>query len=213
MAAALFHILWLRIAVYLLCIKIIQARGLLECFNLLYEEGFKTLLTLFSVITIVFFLTRITGNPFEREFQDTGITEEQKQELMEYYGFDKPLGIQYLVYLRELFLHGNAGKSMVRGDSVTTLYFEAFLMTGKLVIWCFLIGPIIGIPLGMIGAIKRNTALGQGAMALAFIGYAFPNFVYSNWPYSFFQLYTGMAPKSGGCNPGTLYYAYYKPIN
>ncbi len=144
----------------------------------LLRRGLKTVATLFVVITAVFFLTRITGNPFEREFQDEGLTQEMLHELEEYYGLDKPAWMQYLIYLRELFLRGNAGRSLARGgELVTSMYWRAFKMTGKLVIWCIPLGLVTGIPLGMIGAIKRNTAIGQGAMAVAFIGYAFPNFV------------------------------------
>ena len=42
------------------------------------------------------------------------------------------------------------------------MYIEAFLMTGKLIVWCFFMGILFGVPLGIIGAIKRNIAIGQG---------------------------------------------------
>ncbi len=169
----------------------------------LIRRGLKTLVTLLAVITAVFFLTRITGNPFEREFQDEGLTQEMLQELEEYYGIDKPILIQYLIYLRELLLRGNAGRSIMRGgDPVTVVYWQAFQMTGKLIIWCFFIGPLIGIPLGIIGAIKRNTAIGDGAMAMAFVGYAFPNFVIAIGLILIFSYTLGWLPSMGDATPG-----------
>ena len=167
----------------------------------LIRRGLKTLATLFAVITTVFFLTRITGNPFEREFQDEGLTVEMRQELEKYYGLDKPVWMQYLVYLREL-ARGNAGRSLSGGgDSVTTMYWQAFQMTGKLIVWCFFIGPLFGIPLGIIGAIKRNTAIGEGAMAMAFIGYAFPNFVVAIGLILIFSYTLGWLPSMGDATP------------
>ncbi len=166
------------------------------------RRSLKTLVTLFVVITVVFFLTRISGNPFEREFQDEGLSTEQSQALMEYYGLDKPVYIQYLVYLRELFFHGNAGKSLARGGtSVTEMYLDAFQMTGKMIIWGFFIGPLVGIPLGIIGAIKRNKAIGEGAMAIAFVGYAFPDFVIAIGLILVFSYFLGWLPSMGDATP------------
>jgi len=156
------------------------------------------ILTLFAIVTFVFFLSRITGNPFEREFQSTGITEEQKKELMEYYGLDKPVVQQYGIYLRELVLHGNAGRSLSRGGvSVVALYKDAFKMTLKLIIWPFLLAPIIGIPLGIIGALKRNTIVGEAAMGVAFVGYAFPAFVIAIGLILIFSYWLGWLPTMG----------------
>ncbi len=167
----------------------------------LIRRGLKTVATLFAVITAVFFLTRITGNPFEREFQDEGLTVEMRQELEAYYGLDKPVLMQYLIYLREL-ARGNAGRSLSGGgEPVTTMYWEAFQMTGKLIVWCFFIGPLFGIPLGMIGAIKRNTAIGEGAMAIAFVGYAFPNFVIAIGLILIFSYTLGWLPSMGDATP------------
>ena len=57
----------------------------------LVRRSLKTLVTLFVVITVVFLLTRISGNPFEVEYQEEGLTPEMKQQLEEYYGLSEPL--------------------------------------------------------------------------------------------------------------------------
>ena len=75
----------------------------------LVRRSLKTLVTLFVVITAVFLLTRISGNPFEVEYREEGLTPEMMQQLEEYYGLNEPLWTQFLIYLREL-AKGNAGK-------------------------------------------------------------------------------------------------------
>jgi len=99
------------------------------------------------------------------------------QELQAYYGLDKPVWVQYVHYLDGL-MRGYAGRSVHRvGQLVTEAYGLALMKTGKLAIWCVPLGLIVGIPLGIVGALKKNRAVGQAAMAAAFVGYAFPNFI------------------------------------
>ena len=73
----------------------------------LIRRGLKTLLTLLVVVTVVFLLTRLSGNPFEMEYQEEGLTPEMMKQLEEYYGLNEPVWKQYLIYLREL-AQGNA---------------------------------------------------------------------------------------------------------
>ena len=77
----------------------------------LIRRGLKTLLTLLVVVTVVFLLTRLSGNTFVMEYQEEGLTPEMMQQLEEYYGLNEPVWKQYLIYLREL-AQGNAGKSL-----------------------------------------------------------------------------------------------------
>ncbi len=165
------------------------------------RRSLKAIVTMFVVVTVVFFFTRITGNPFVREFATEGLTEEMLQELEEYYGFDKPVWTQYLIYLRGL-LRGYAGRSVFReGQLVTDAYLYALIKTGKVIIWCIPLGLFTGIPLGIIGAIKRDTAIGEGAMAIAFVGYAFPNFVIAIGLILIFSYTLGWLPSMGDATP------------
>ena len=171
----------------------------------LIRRGLKTLVTLFAVVTVVFLLTRISGNPFEMEYEKDGLTNEELQAFNEYYGLEKPVWTQYLIYLREL-AKGNAGLSVTAypGMPVTAIYWQAIQMTGKLIVWCFFFGILFGIPLGIIGAIKRDTAIGQAAMALAFIGYAFPDFVIAIGLILIFSYNLGWLPSMGDATPAHL---------
>ena len=171
----------------------------------LIRRGLKTLLTLLVVVTVVFLLTRLSGNPFEMEYQEEGLTPEMMQKLEEYYGLNEPVWKQYLIYLREL-AQGNAGKSVTTyaGKPVTTVYWQAIKMTGKLIVWCFFLGILFGVPLGIIGAVKRNTAIGEAAMAFAFIGYAFPDFVIAIGLILIFSYNLGWLPSMGDATPAHL---------
>ena len=171
----------------------------------LIRRGLKTLLTLLVVVTVVFLLTRLSGNPFEMEYQEEGLTSEMLQQLEEYYGLNEPVWKQYLIYLREL-AQGNAGKSLTTytGKPVTTVYWQAIKMTGKLIVWCFFLGILFGVPLGIIGAVKRNTAIGEAAMAFAFIGYAFPDFVIAIGLILIFSYNLGWLPSMGDATPAHL---------
>jgi ABC-type dipeptide/oligopeptide/nickel transport system permease component len=165
------------------------------------RRGLKALVTMYVVVTAVFFFTRITGNPFDREFATQGLTPEMQRELEEYYGFDEPLWKQYFIYLGGL-LHGYAGRSVFReGQLVTVAYAHALVKTGKLVIWCIPLGLLTGIPLGIIGAIKKDKAAGQAAMAAAFVGYAFPNFIIAIGLILVFSYILGWLPSMGDATP------------
>ena len=165
------------------------------------RRSLKTIVTLFVVVMVVFFFTRISGNPFDREFADEGLTEEMRQELEGYYGFDKPILTQFVIYLRGL-LHGYAGRSVYReGQLVTEAYRYALMKTGRMVIWCIPLGLLTGIPLGMIGAMKKDKAMGQAAMTAAFVGYAFPSFVVAIGLILIFSFTLGWFPSMGDATP------------
>ena len=136
----------------------------------------RTVLTLFAVVTVVFFLTRLSGNPLEIMYGEEAISSEDWQKLKEYYGFDKSLPKQYVFYLREL-ARGNFGVSIIFKRPVVELYTQAFGKTLKLAVWVLPLSVFVGIPLGIIGALKRRSSTGRLAMACAFIGYAVPNFI------------------------------------
>lgn len=114
------------------------------------------ILVLFGVTIIVFFLSHvIPGDPArmmagQRASQDTLIS------IRKQLGLDKPLLVQYLVYMKDL-LSGDLGTSIRTQQSVISdlaIYFPATL---ELVLYAFLIALIIGIPLGVLTSLKQNT--------------------------------------------------------
>ncbi|WP_048306314.1 oligopeptide ABC transporter permease OppB [Halomonas sp. PR-M31] len=140
---------------------------------------FKRLLmaipTLLIVITLSFFLMRIApGGPFDGERQ---LPPEIEANLMAAYHLDEPLPMQYLRYMGNL-LQGDFGPSFKYKDfSVTDLIAQGFPVSLELGFWAILLALAIGLPLGIIAALKRNTAVDYAVMGTALAGIAVPNFV------------------------------------
>ncbi|WP_227369113.1 oligopeptide ABC transporter permease OppB [Halomonas sp. M20] len=131
--------------------------------------------TLLIVITISFFLMRIApGGPFDGERQ---LPPEIEANLMAAYHLDEPLPMQYLRYMGNL-LQGDFGPSFKYKDfSVTDLIAQGFPVSLELGFWAILLALMIGLPLGVIAALKRNTAVDYAVMGTALAGIAVPNFV------------------------------------
>nr|WP_299243847.1 oligopeptide ABC transporter permease OppB [uncultured Halomonas sp.] len=131
--------------------------------------------TLLIVITLSFFLMRIApGGPFDGERQ---LPPEIEANLMAAYHLDEPLPMQYLRYMGNL-LQGDFGPSFKNKDfSVTDLIAQGFPVSLELGFWAILLALVIGLPLGIIAALKRNTALDYAVMGTALAGIAVPNFV------------------------------------
>lgn len=71
------------------------------------------------------------------------------------YGLDKPLPVQLVDYLSNV-LHGNLGRSVATGQSVTTELMQRLPATIELTLAALLVGALIGFPLGLLGALRRG---------------------------------------------------------
>lgn len=107
---------------------------------------------------------------------EEAISAEDWQKMEEFYGFDKSLPEQYFLYLRWL-ARGDFGVSIIFRQPVVELYTQAFGNTLKLAVLALPLSVFVGIPLGIIGVLKRRSLAGRLAMTFAFIGYAVPNFI------------------------------------
>jgi oligopeptide transport system permease protein len=131
--------------------------------------------TLFIVITLTFFMIRLApGGPFD---QEQTLPPEIKAHLQAAYGLDQPLLVQYGRYLKGL-LHGSFGPSFKYRDfTVTELIAAGLPVSLTLGLAAMVLAVVVGIPLGALAALKRNTATDHGLMALAVLGTAVPTFV------------------------------------
>lgn len=135
----------------------------------------SSVITLFIVITIVFFMLRaIPGGPFTRE---KPLPEATRERLEEAYGLNKPLVMQYFVYLGNL-AKGDLGPSFTKPDyTVNQLLSEGIPQTAKVGGLAVIFIITLGIPLGVISALKSNTYIDYGVMIIATIGITVPSFV------------------------------------
>lgn len=141
----------------------------------LFKRILTGFVTLFLVVTLTFVLLhKLPGDPFEGE---KAIPPQVKANLMAKYNLDKPLSEQYVTYLKQL-AHGDLGLSMKeKGRTVNKVIRTSFPVSADLGGRAILFGLVLGIPLGIIGAIYRNKWEDRGAMLIAVIGISVPSFV------------------------------------
>lgn len=90
-------------------------------------------------------------------------------------GLDKPILTQYATYMGKL-LSGDLGLSLINGKPITSILEDSAGYTLKLALVAGLLGLGLAIPLGLLGAWKRNSIFDQGTMLIAVLGMGIPNF-------------------------------------
>lgn len=141
-------------------------------------------ITLWLVITITFFLLHmLPGDPFQSE---KAVPPKIKENLMAKYHLDKPLHVQYFYYLKDVS-KGNLGLSMKNlGRSVNDVIVQSFPVSADLGSRAVLFSLVIGIPIGIIAALRRGKASDSGVMMIAVIGISVPSFVLAGLLQRFF---------------------------
>ncbi len=151
---------------------------------------------LIGVVFLIFMMLNvIPGNPIEVMMKEHARADVVKR-MTHYYGLDKPVLTQFFIYLKNL-LHGDLGTSYKLNRSVNSLIADAFPYTLKLAIAAALVAWIIGIPAGIISAIKENTIIDRLFMGVSLLGVSMPVF----WAALLFQYVfaykLGWVPVSG----------------
>ena len=131
--------------------------------------------TLLVVITVAFFLMRLApGGPFD---QEAPLPPEIMANLKAAYGLDQPLWWQYINYLGNL-LQGDFGPSFKYKDfSVTELIAQGLPVSVQNGLAALILAISMGIPLGVMAALKQNSGADHAAMTVAMTGIVVPNFV------------------------------------
>lgn len=137
---------------------------------------FSMLVTLWLIVTITFVLMHaVPGSPFDRDGKQA--SEAAIQNMMSFYHLDKPLYVQYFLYLKAL-LTLDLGPSMAHyPDSVGSMISRGFPVSFQLGIVAVVIAILSGIALGTAAALRQNGLIDYVAMVLAVIGIAVPSFV------------------------------------
>ena len=153
---------------------------------------------LFLVSVIVFSLLHmIPGDPVDFIFATEDLTDPSVREDFErILGLDKPLHIQYLVWLGGVLI-GDFGESIHYQRSNMELIVERFPATILLTIFSTVVSILISIPAGVIAAIRRNSPSDYTAMSFALLGISIPNFWLGILLILAFSLYFPILPSSG----------------
>lgn len=134
------------------------------------------IVTLFVLITLTFFLVRaMPGSPYTEE---KAIPAHALQRMKEYTGLDQPLPVQYFRYLKNLIVDQDLGNLIKKdGVKVSEIIAESFPVSLGLGVMSIGIALMIGIPAGVIAAVRKNTAVDFICLSAAMVGICLPSFV------------------------------------
>ena len=140
----------------------------------LLVRGLYSLVTLWLLVTIIFALVRLTGDPVQMK-AEAGADAVYLAELRKNWGLDKPLPWQYASFIGNL-LRGDFGHSFEKSLAVRDIYFERLPNSLKLGFAAFLISIVLGVPFGMLSALKVNTWWDNVGKIVALVGLSMPGF-------------------------------------
>ena len=154
---------------------------------------------LLITVTVTFGLVRLApGGPFTDE---KAYPPQALEQLNHYYGLDRPVYIQYLLYMKNL-LHGDLGPSLqYRNRSVNEIIASTFPVSLELGVWAMLAALALGIPAGIAASLRPNTALDYIPMSIAMLGICIPSFVLGPLLVLLFALTLGLVNASGWNTP------------
>ncbi len=121
--------------------------------------------------------------------------------LREKYHLDEPLPVRYALWIKGV-MHGDLGESIRIKRPVVELVKEKLPVTGELALLALLVALVIGVPMGILAAVKNNTAVDYGATMAALWGLSIPNFWLGILLILLFSVELGMLPASGFVSPG-----------
>jgi peptide/nickel transport system permease protein len=127
-----------------------------------------------TVSVIGFSLLRLSGD-LAHQLAGDDARPAQVADVAHRYGLDRPFYVQYVDWAGNA-LTGNLGRSLFTNEPVSELIGQRIGVTLKLAIFSILFAAIIGITLGVVAAVRANSAIDRGALALAVFGQAIPNF-------------------------------------
>ncbi|MFQ6030114.1 MAG: ABC transporter permease [Dehalococcoidia bacterium] len=133
-----------------------------------------SLVTLFVISIIVFGLARAGGDPLALMLDDYA-TVEQEQELRTRLGLDKSYVEQYMIFIKNA-ARGDLGKRILDQQSVTGAIVDRFPATLQLGLAAFIFSIIVGVPLGILSSVKRDSIWDQLGKLVALMGQSMPPF-------------------------------------
>ncbi len=153
--------------------------------------------TFFGVTILAFLLPRLVpGDPIELMVGERGMSPERHAELLARLGLDRPWHEQYLSYISDV-LSGDLGTSIVTREPVLSEFLTLFPATIELSLCAIILALGIGIPVGILAAVKRGTLFDYLTMGISVTGYSMPIFWWALLLILMFSVGLGWTPVSG----------------
>ena len=161
------------------------------------------ILTVWVVITVTFFVTRaVPGGPFMAE---KAISKEAQAALEAKYGLDKPVMEQYFTYLKDIVTKLDFGPSLkLRGRMVMDVIADGMKTSVKLGLIAAFLALALGIVLGSVAALRRNTLLDKGIMVVATAFVSMPSFIMGTLLLLLFAVHWPIFPANGSTSNGLV---------
>ncbi len=162
------------------------------------------------LIPVLFFISIITfslahavpGGPFDREH---ALPPEVVANLTRYYGLDQPVWKQYVKYMGDVVLRFDFGPTYrSRGRSVNDIFADHLPVSAQLGLVALLMALCIGVPLGIVSALKQNTVWDYMAMGVAIVGVSVPSIVLAPLLILVFALGLDWLPVAGWGTPAQM---------
>ena len=135
---------------------------------------FRAVIALWLVSTVVFVVMRLSGDPVPLLLPPDAPRSEVERVRTEL-GLDRPLIVQYAVFLRSL-AHGDFGRSIHFRESALAVVGGYVAATLELGLTSFFVAALVAVPIGLFSAMRRNTLIDHAAMAVALVGQSAPTF-------------------------------------
>ena len=146
-------------------------------FKYVLKRVLISVVTVLIILAVLFtMLHSMPGSPFN----DEKITAVQRANLEAKYGLDKPLPVQFVNYLRAM-LSGDFGVSYViqKNMPIASLLRARIMVSIRIGVQAVALGTLIGLLMGIVAAMKRNSFLDTFATVVSVIGVAFPSYVFA----------------------------------
>ena len=149
-----------------------------------------------GVVFLIFLMLNVVpGNPIEAMLGEHA-SQSVIDRMSRYYGLDQPVYVQFLIYVKNL-LRGDLGVSYKLNRSVNDLIGSAFPYTLKLTLLSALLAWLIGIPAGIVSAIRKNSLIDRLFMGVSLMGVSMPVFCAALLFQYFFAYRMNLVPVSG----------------
>jgi dipeptide transport system permease protein len=153
--------------------------------------------TFIGVSLVAFFFIRLLpGDPVLLLAGERGMSPDRYAEMMHRFGFDLPLWQQFIYYFGDL-MQGDFGTSISTKKPIFTEFFTLFPATLELSVCAVIFAVALGVPAGVIAAVKRNSWFDHTAMGTALVGYSMPIFWWALLLIIVFSVTLGWTPVSG----------------
>ncbi len=153
--------------------------------------------TFLGIMLLSFVLIRLVpGDPIEVRMGERGITPERHAQLLHQFGLDRPLWEQFADYVGQV-ARGDLGVSIITKSPVIKEFLTLFPATLELGLSAILFAIVLGLPAGIIAAVKRGSAFDHGLMGISLTGYSMPIFWWGLLLILLFSVQLGWTPVSG----------------